>query len=157
MRHFTAQKGWINDPNGLILYEGWYHLFYQHNPDDNRWGNMHWGHARSRDLVHWEHLPIALYPEPGYTMYSGSAIEDVRNLTGLKKGGHNPLLLYYTAAGEPFEQRVAVSTDGGRTFEKMPGCVIGHIRGENRDPKIVYDEAAGTNGQFSFENLRFGK
>lgn len=79
MRHFTAQKGWINDPNGLILYEGWYHLFYQHNPDDNRWGNMHWGHARSRDLVHWEHLPIALYPEPGYTMYSGSAIEDVRN------------------------------------------------------------------------------
>ena len=86
MRHFTAQKGWINDTNGLILYEGWYHLFYQHNPDDNRWGNMHWGHARSRDLVHWEHLPIALYPEPGYTMYSGSAIEDVRNLTGLKKG-----------------------------------------------------------------------
>ena len=140
MRLFSAQMGWINDPNGLILYEGWYHLFYQHNPDDNRWGNMHWGHARSRDLVHWEHLPIALYPEPGYTMYSGSAIEDVRNLTGLKKGGHNPLLLYYTAAGEPFEQRVAVSTDGGRTFEKMPGCVIGHIRGENRDPKIVYDE-----------------
>lgn len=140
MRHFTAQRGWINDPNGLILYEGWYHLFYQHNPDDIRWGNMHWGHARSRDLVHWEHLPIALYPEPGYTMFSGSAIEDTENRTGFRANGHNPLLLYYTAAGDPFEQRLAVSTDGGHTFEKQPGCVIGCLRTGNRDPKIVYDE-----------------
>ena len=121
MRHFTAQKGWINDPNGLILYEGWYHLFYQHNPDDNRWGNMHWGHARSRDLVHWEHLPIALYPEPGYTMYSGSAIEDVRNLTGLKKGGHNPLLLYYTGASRLSSAWPCPRTAGAR-LRKCPAA-----------------------------------
>ena len=142
MRHFTPPKGWTNDPNGLIYYEGVYHLFYQHNPDSNKWANMHWGHAKSRDLVHWEHLPIALYPEDGYMMFSGSAIADTRNLTGLKTGEHDPMLLYYTAAGEPFEQRLAVSTDGGETFRKLPGCVIPHIAGSNRDPKIVYDAPA---------------
>ena len=139
MRHFTPPKGWTNDPNGLIYYEGTYHLFYQHNPDANHWGNMHWGHASSRDLVHWQHLPIALYPEEGYTMFSGSAIEDVENRTGLKENEHNPMLLYYTAQGKPCEQRVAVSTDGGQTFRKLPGCVIPHIVRGNRDPKIAYD------------------
>lgn len=141
MRHFTPPKGWMNDPNGLIYYEGVYHMFYQHNPYSNKWDSMHWGHAKSTDLVHWEHLPIALYPEPetGYTMFSGSAIEDVHNLTSLKENEHNPMLLYYTAAGEPFEQRVAVSTDGGVTFRKLPGCVIANIAEGNRDPKIIYD------------------
>ena len=139
MRHFTPPKGWINDPNGLVYFEGWYHLFYQHNPASNKWADMHWGHARSRDLVHWEHLPIALYPEDGYMMFSGSAIIDTKNVTGLKSGPHDPMLLYYTAAGEPFHQCLAVSLDGGETFQKR-GRVIGHIKGSNRDPRIVYDE-----------------
>ena len=141
MRHFTPPKGWNNDPNGLIFYEGVYHMFYQHNPNSIQWADMHWGHAVSRDLKHWEHLPIALYPENGFMMFSGSAIEDVDNRSGLKENGHNPMLLYFTAAGEPFEQRAAVSTDGGKTFQKLPGCVIPHIVGSNRDPKIMYDRA----------------
>lgn len=142
--HFTAPRGWINDPNGPIFYEGQYHLFYQHNPGAPVWGNMHWGHAVSRDLVRWEHLPIALFPDETGTMFSGSAIEDTENRTGLTQNGRNPLILYYTAAGEPFEQRMAFSTDGGRTFQKRPGsAVIPHIIGSNRDPKVAWDEEKG--------------
>ena len=70
--HFTPEKNWNNDPNGLIYIDGIWHLYYQHNPNDVVWGPMHWGHAVSKDLIHWEHLPVALYPDEIGTMYSGS-------------------------------------------------------------------------------------
>ena len=93
--HFTVPAGWNNDPNGLIFHRGRYHLFYQFNPCGTEWGNMHWGHAVSTDLLHWEHLDTALFPDESGTMYSGCAIEDAENRTGLGDG-RPPMLLYYT-------------------------------------------------------------
>ncbi len=144
--HFTAPRGWINDPNGFVYYEGRYHLFYQHNPADTVWGNMHWGHAVSRDLVHWEDKGEALFQDEYGAMFSGSAVIDARNLTGLKQNEHAPLLLFYTAAGgsarmnerAPFTQRLAYSVDGGETFIKYPHAILPHIAECNRDPKIVW-------------------
>ena len=75
--HFTPEKNWNNDPNGLIYIDGIWHLYYQYNPNDVVWGPMHWGHAVSKDLIHWEHLPIALYPDEIGTMYSGSMAYEV--------------------------------------------------------------------------------
>ncbi|MBR3502852.1 MAG: glycoside hydrolase family 32 protein [Clostridia bacterium] len=144
--HFTARRGWINDPNGLIWHEGLYHLFFQHNPADTVWGNMHWGHAVSGDLVHWRETSEALWPDESGAMFSGSAVFDKDNLTGLGEKGRAPLLLFYTAAGghgemsrgAPFTQRLAYSTDGGETFAKCEKPVIGNIAPGNRDPKVVF-------------------
>ena len=150
--HFTSPEGWINDPNGMVYSEGLYHLFYQLNPCDTSWGNMHWGHATSKNLVDWEHLPIALFPDKTGAMFSGSGIADVNNLSGLKTGERTPILLFYTAAGScskasdgaKFTQCVAVSTDGGEAFVKsLANPVIDHIEGENRDPKVVYSDSLG--------------
>lgn len=150
--HFTAGRGWINDPNGLVYYEGLYHLFFQYNPADTVWGNMHWGHAVSRDLIHWEEKETALFPDSMGTMFSGCAVVDEKNLTGLQENAHLPLLLYYTAAGgtsqtsagAPFTQCLAYSTDGGVTFRKYEkNPVLPHIRSSNRDPKLVYVEEEG--------------
>ncbi len=96
---FTASSRWTNDPNGLFKYKGEYHLFYQHNPADISWANMHcWGHAKSRDLVHWEELEEFLYPDENGQAYSGSAFVDKRNASGLKNGEDDPILIYYTAS-----------------------------------------------------------
>lgn len=145
--HFTTQNGWINDPNGLVRdAEGTYHLFYQYNPTEPAWGNMHWGHATSTDLIHWTHKMTALFPDEMGTMYSGSAILDREGRAGF---GRNALLLYYTAAGgnsrlsqgAHHTQCLAYSTDNGKTFTKYQGNpVIPYIRGGNRDPKIVFCE-----------------
>lgn len=142
--HFTTKYGWINDPNGLVYADGVYHLFYQHNPAGTRWGNMHWGHATSTDLVHWTEQDEALYPDETGTMYSGSAVATGKPIDDT----HTPILLYYTAAGEnsllskgqPFTQRLAYSTDGGKTFQKYKDVMIPHIIGGNRDPKVVWAE-----------------
>ncbi len=149
--HFTAPRGWINDPNGFVYYEGQYHLFYQHNPADTVWGNMHWGHAVSRDLVRWEDRGETLFQDEHGAMYSGSAVIDERNLIGLKQNEHAPLLLFYTAAGGSgkmnehalFTQRLAYSVDGGETFIKYPHAILPHIAECNRDPKIIWCDELG--------------
>ena len=148
--HFTVPNGWNNDPNGMIKYNGVYHMFYQYNPCSTLWGNMHWGHASSRDLIHWEDHGIALFPDELGAMYSGSAIEDTKNLIGKNKNGKNAILFYYTAAGRwgllgstgvMNTQCLAISTDGGMTLEKYEGNpIIDTITPHNRDPKVVYVE-----------------
>lgn len=148
--HFAANYGWLNDPNGLIFYENKYHIFYQHNPVGAVRGSEHWGHAVSDDLLCWKECEIALFPDDMGTMFSGSAIEDKENVLGMKENEHNPLVLFYTASGgersvaakgKPFVQCMAVSTDGGNTFEKYKNNpIIGEIGQRSRDPKVVYDE-----------------
>ena len=138
--HFTTPKGWINDPNGLVFYGGKYHLFYQHHPHDTKWGPMHWGHAISDDLLHWEHLPIALYPDERGTMFSGSAVADLDNISGLSKEGKIPLVAFYTCHGEQEEQSIAYSLDGLNftKYEKNPVIPNPGLK-DFRDPKMFWN------------------
>lgn len=142
--HFTPVKNWMNDPNGLIYLDGEYHLFYQHNPLGNFWGNMSWGHAVSRDLVHWEHCPVALWHEEGLGIFSGSAVFDLTNSSSLGSEEYPPLVACFTGhhadSGEQ-DQRIAFSLDGGSSWTKYPGNpVIPSIGRDLRDPKVFWHE-----------------
>ena len=94
--HFSPEDKWMNDPNGLVYNQGIYHLFYQYYPDDIVWGPMHWGHATSEDLIHWEHQPIALYPDDLGYIFSGSAVVDHKNSSGLGNGENDAVVAIYT-------------------------------------------------------------
>ena len=145
--HFTPRENWLNDPNGLVYYDGLYHLFYQHNPYDKVWGAMHWGHATSRDLLHWEHRPVALHAEPealGY-IFSGSTVIDWNNTSGLQSGVHPPLVALFThhSRHDVQVQSLAYSLNGGmnwRMHERNPVIANPGIT-DFRDPKVLWDVA----------------
>jgi fructan beta-fructosidase len=133
--HFTSRRGWNNDPNGLVYFDGEYHLYYQHNPYGWNWGNMHWGHAVSPDLVHWNELPIALYPRQfGDWCFSGGAVVDWENTAGFKSGDEDVIVASYTSTGRG--ECIAYSNDRGRTFTDYEGNPVVKHRG--RDPKIIW-------------------
>ena len=115
--HFSPRRGWNNDPNGMVFYKGEYHLFFQHNPYGWAWGNMHWGQAVSKDMVHWQEIRDQLLPDEMGPMFSGSAVVDWNNTSGFGSKENPPLVLIYTAAGNPTVQAIAYSTDG-RNFTK---------------------------------------
>jgi len=151
--HFSPESMWMNDPNGMVYYQGEYHLFYQHYPDDNVWGPMHWGHAISTDLVHWEHLPIALYPDELGYIFSGSAVVDWQNTSGFGTQENPPLVAIYTyhnpvGAEEnknDFQyQAIAYSLDKGRNWTKYAQNPVVPNPGikDFRDPKVIWHEAS---------------
>jgi fructan beta-fructosidase len=142
--HFTPPQNWMNDPNGLVYHQGEYHLYYQHNPYDAAWGHMSWGHAVSSNLVHWTHLPIAINeaPERGYTIFSGSAVVDADNASGLGAPGRPALVAIYTAdyrAQKLEDVHIAYSTDRGRSFTEYAGNPVIHVGdGKFGDPKVFW-------------------
>ena len=147
--HFSAARGFINDPNGLVYYSGEYHLFYQHQPfgTDIGFDLKHWGHAVSPDLVHWSELDTAIYPDQLGGIYSGSTVVDWDNSSGFQTGSEPPLVAMYTVDGRngdehlPFVQCIASSNDRGRTWQKYQGNpVLDHIVGLNRDPRVFRHE-----------------
>ncbi|MFI9566198.1 GH32 C-terminal domain-containing protein [Streptomyces rishiriensis] len=140
--HFTPEKNWMNDPNGLLYYKGEYHLFYQYNPDGNAWGDMSWGHAVSTDLVHWKELPLALSHDDKEMVFSGSAVVDSNNTTGFGTKKNPPMVAIYTSAyndGSKQAQSLAYSTDRGRTWNKYQGNPVLDVGSrEFRDPKVQW-------------------
>ena len=144
--HYTQRRGWNNDPNGLLYYDGEYHLFYQHNPYEREWENMHWGHAVSRDLIHWTELQEALYPDEHGTMFSGSAVIDYKNTSGFGKEGVPPMVAIYTAASSDRQiQCIAYSLDKGRTWTKYAENPVIDSKDkwnsvDTRDPKVFWFE-----------------
>ncbi len=151
--HFSPPAKWMNDPNGMVYYKGEYHLFYQYYPDSTVWGPMHWGHAISKDLVHWEHLPIALYPDSLGLIFSGSVVVDKNNTSGLQKGNEKPLVALFTyhdlqkekagVASDFQYQGMAYSLDKGRTWKKYEHNPVIKNNGvkDFRDPKVFWHEA----------------
>ncbi len=167
--HFSPPEQWMNDPNGMVFYEGEYHFFYQHYPDSNVWGPMHWAHAISTDLVHWENLPIAIFPDSLGYIFSGSAVVDWNNTSGFGQNGKPPLVAMYTyhdpikekaGRNDVESQGIAYSNDRGRTWIKYAGNPTLPNHGNQkdfRDPKVIWEEqskqwvvvmAAGDHAEF---------
>ncbi len=138
--HFSPLRGGCGDANGLVYYRGEYHLFFQHNPFGQDGGyNSHWGHAISKDLVHWRQMPDAIYPSDLGLAYSGSAVVDEGNTSGLATGKEKPIVLCHASAGHTFSQSIAYSNDRGRTFTPYAGNpVLPFVEGGNRDPRVLW-------------------
>ncbi len=135
--HFTSRRGWLNDPNGLVWHDGEYHLFYQHNPYGWDWGNMHWGHATSPDLIHWKELPIALYPRKyGDWAFSGSAVVDHANTSGFGSVDRPAMVGAYTSTGRG--ECIIWSVDRGRTWTEFAGNPV--VKHNGRDPRLLWHE-----------------
>jgi fructan beta-fructosidase len=150
--HFSPKEKWMNDPNGMVFYKGTYHLFFQYYPNGTVWGPMHWGHATSKDLIHWQQQPIALYPDSLGYIFSGSVVADVNNTSGFGTKNNPPLIAIFThhdpvgekAGRNNFQnQSIAYSIDEGKTWIKYaqnpvlknPGIV------DFRDPKVMWYDA----------------
>ncbi|MBI3717690.1 MAG: glycoside hydrolase family 32 protein [Sphingobacteriales bacterium] len=151
--HFTPLNNWVNDPNGMVYYAGTYHLFYQYHPFSSVWGPMHWGHASSKDIIHWKREPIAIYPDSLGTIFSGSAVADIHNTSGFGKNGQVPLVAIFTQHDEKklqdkrndFQtQSIAYSLDSGRSWIKYNGNPVLKNPGINdfRDPKVSWYEVS---------------
>ncbi|MVM35051.1 DUF4980 domain-containing protein [Spirosoma sp. HMF4905] len=142
--HFSTRRGWINDPNGMIYYAGEYHLFYQHNPYEREWENMSWGHAVSRDMIHWEELPTALSPDSLGTMFSGSTVIDYTNTAGFNQGNTPAMIAFYTVDNpEKQIQCMAYSLDKGRTWTKYAKNPLIDSKAkwnskDTRDPRVFW-------------------
>ncbi|MGW7206592.1 GH32 C-terminal domain-containing protein [Streptomyces sp. NPDC054837] len=140
--HFTPDKNWMNDPNGLVYFKGEYHLFYQYNPGGNSWGDMSWGHAVSKDLVHWKELPLALSHDDNEMVFSGSAVVDRDNTTGFGTKKNPAMVAIYTSSSKATgvqAQSLAYSTDRGRTWTKYQGNPVIDIGSKDfRDPKVQW-------------------
>ena len=150
--HFTPYSMWMNDPNGMVYYKGEYHLFYQYYPKANVWGPMHWGHAVSKDMITWEHLPIALFPDSHGYIFSGSAVIDWQNTSGFGSIDNPPMVAIYTyhnpekekAGAIDFQtQGIAYSLDKGRTWKKYEQNPVISNPGfkDFRDPKVIWHDA----------------
>jgi fructan beta-fructosidase len=141
--HFSPAANWCNDPNGLVYNNGLYHLFYQHNPFGNVWGHMTWGHATSKDLIHWTHLPIAIPEENGVMIFSGTCVVDKNNSSGFGKDGKPPMVAVYTGHIENINQsqHIAYSLDDGLTWTKYANNPVLDLNKKDfRDPKIFWHE-----------------
>lgn len=142
--HFTPKKNWMNDPNGLVFYKGEYHLFFQHNPFGLNWGHMSWGHAVSRDLLHWKELSVAIPEDEENFIFSGSAVVDIENSSGFGTKENPPLVAIYTSSSKTSPARqtqsIAFSLDNGRSFTKYAGNPVIDSKLEHfRDPKVFWD------------------
>jgi fructan beta-fructosidase len=151
--HFSPLKHWMNDPNGMVYYQGEYHLFYQYHPESTVWGPMHWGHAVSKDLVNWEELPIALFPDEFGTIFSGSAVIDWKNTSGLGSLENPPMVAIFTYHDAEAEktgaidfqtQGLAYSLDKGRTWKKYANnpVMLNPGKRDFRDPKVSWNSKA---------------
>ena len=149
--HFTPKKGWMNDPNGMFFYNGYYHLYFQHYPDGTTWGPMHWGHAISTDLFNWKEQPIALFPDNLGYIFSGSAVVDYENTSGFGVDGKIPIIAIFTSHDPKKEktgeidvenQSIAYSLDEGLTWTKYKDNPVLKNPGARdfRDPKVSWDK-----------------
>ena len=151
--HFSPEKNWMNDPNGMVYYKGVYHLYFQHNPKGNVWGNMSWGHATSKDLVHWEQQPLAIAGDAEEDVFSGSVVVDAKNTSGLGTAKNPPLIAVYTSAYKAGSehaglqaQSLAYSLDDGLTWTKYKNNPVLNRNSANfRDPKVFW--YTGKDGQ----------
>ncbi|RDK02896.1 glycoside hydrolase family 32 protein [Paraburkholderia lacunae] len=152
--HYTPQRNWMNDPNGLVFYKGLYHLFYQYNPEGNAWGNMSWGHATSHDLLHWSEQPVAMRANDTEEIFSGSIVVDEHNTSGLGTANSSPLIALYTSAYKAGSghrpgtqaQSLAYSTDDGKTWRQYARNPVLTLNPESknfRDPKVSWYAPGG--------------